>query len=322
MYAAKGDLVDIGKIAKASKKLVDNVEIVIKGKREAIELAVIAFICRGHLLIEDVPGVGKTMLARAIAKSVNGTFRRIQFTPDLLPSDITGTSLFNQKIHDFQFSPGPIFANIVLADEINRTTPRTQSALLEAMDEYQVTVDGVAHLLPEPFFVIATQNPIEYHGTYPLPEGQLDRFLMSINLGYPEEADEKEIIKSQRLSHPIESISSVLKAKDLLGVYEGVKHVHISESLVDYVLKIVTATRDHRDLVLGASPRGSLAIIRTAQGAAAIEGRDYVLPDDIKKVAPTVLAHRVMVKPQLRLGKSPGHRVISSILDQIEVPLK
>lgn len=313
---------DTEKIAKASKKLIDNVETVIKGKREAVELAVVAFSCHGHLLIEDVPGVGKTMLARAIAKSINGTFRRIQFTPDLLPSDITGTSLFNQKIHDFQFSPGPVFANIVLADEINRTTPRTQSALLEAMDEYQVTVDGIAHLLPEPFFVIATQNPIEYHGTYPLPEGQLDRFLMSINLGYPEEAAEKEIIKSQRISHPIESVSPVLKAEDLLGVYEGVKQVHISESLVDYVLKIVTATRDHRDLVLGASPRGSLAIIRTAQGVAAIGGRDYVLPDDIKKVSPAVLSHRIMVKPQLRLGKSPGRKVISSILGEIEVPLK
>lgn len=313
---------NIKKVTRETQKLIENIELVIKGKRAAVELAVIAFLCRGHLLIEDVPGVGKTMLAKALAKSVNGTFKRIQFTPDLLPSDITGTSLFNQKIHDFEFSSGPIFANIILADEINRTTPRTQSALLEAMDEYQVTVDGTTHPLPKPFFVMATQNPIEYHGTYPLPEGQLDRFLMSISLGYPDEQAEKEIVRSQKLSHPIEKISPVLKAEDILKIQEEIKQVHVDDSLVDYVLKVVSATRSRQDLILGASPRGSLAIIRTAQGSAAMEGRDFILPDDIKKVAGAVLSHRVMVKPQLRLGKSPSRKIIASILEEIPVPVR
>lgn len=312
---------DVKKVTRETQKLIDNIELVIKGKRTAVELAVIAFLSRGHLLIEDVPGVGKTMLAKALAKSVNGTFKRIQFTPDLLPSDITGTSLFNQKIHDFQFSPGPIFASIILADEINRTTPRTQSALLEGMDEYQVTVDGMTYPLPNPFFVMATQNPIEYHGTYPLPEGQLDRFLMSISLGYPDEQAEKEIVKSQKLTHPIEKISPVLKAEDILKIQEEIKQVHVDDSLVDYVLKVVSATRSHQDLILGASPRGSLAIIRTAQASAVLGGRDFIVPDDIKKVAVAVLSHRVMVKPQLRLGKSPSQRIIASILEEIPVPV-
>jgi len=312
---------DVKNVTRETQKLINNIELVINGKRTAVELAVIAFLSRGHLLIEDVPGVGKTMLAKALAKSVNGTFKRIQFTPDLLPSDITGTSLFNQKIRDFQFSPGPIFANIILADEINRTTPRTQSALLEGMDEYQVTVDGIAHPLPSPFFVMATQNPIEYHGTYPLPEGQLDRFLMSISLGYPDEQAEKEIVRSQKLTHPIEKISSVLKAEDILKIQEEIKQVYVDDSLVDYVLRVVSATRSHQYLILGASPRGSLAIIRTAQGSAALGGRDFVVPDDIKKVAVAVLSHRVIVKPQLRLGKSPSRKIIASILEEIPVPV-
>lgn len=312
---------DIQAVFNSASKLVDNIETVIKGKRPAVELAVTAFLCQGHLLIEDVPGVGKTMLAKSIAKSVDGTFKRIQFTPDLLPSDITGTSLYNQKTGDFEFQPGPVFANIVLADEINRTTPRTQSALLEAMDERQVTIDGVTREMPKPFFVIATQNPVEYHGTYPLPEGQLDRFLMSINLGYPDASDEKEVVLSQRTAHPIETLKAVMKAEDIVKAQAAVKTVKVDETLIDYILKITEATRRSDDFVLGASPRGTLSLVHTSQGYAAIRGRDYVLPDDIKAVAIAVLAHRVFVKPRMKTGEAPARRIIAKILDEVPVPI-
>lgn len=312
---------DIKAVGKNAAKLVDNIETVIKGKRPAVELAVTAMLCQGHLLIEDVPGVGKTMLAKSIAKSVDGIFKRIQFTPDLLPSDITGTSLFNQKTGDFEFQSGPVFGNIVLADEINRTTPRTQSALLEAMDERQVTIDGVTREMPKPFFVIATQNPVEYHGTYPLPEGQLDRFLMSINLGYPEASDEKAVVLSQQSSHPIETLKPVMHADKIVEAQSAVRKVTVDETLIDYVLKICDATRRSDDFVLGASPRGTLALVRTAQGYAAINGREYVLPDDIKTVVMAVLAHRVFVKPRLRTGEAPARKIIARILDEVPVPV-
>lgn len=312
---------EVKSVGASATKLVDNIEKVIKGKRPVVELAVTALLCQGHLLIEDVPGVGKTMLAKSIAKSVDGTFKRIQFTPDLLPSDITGTSLYNQKTGDFEFQPGPVFGNIVLADEINRTTPRTQSALLEAMDERQVTIDGITRDMPKPFFVIATQNPVEYHGTYPLPEGQLDRFLMSINLGYPEASDEKAVVLSQRTSHPIDSLKPVMHADDIIKAQTAVKKVRIDETLIDYALKITEATRHSDDFVLGASPRGTLSLVHTAQGFAAVQGRDYVLPDDIKAVAMAVLAHRVFVKPRLRTGEAPARKIIARILDEVPVPV-
>ncbi len=314
--------VELKEVAKETNRINDNIEKVIRGKRQTVELAVTSFICGGHILIEDMPGVGKTMLAKAIARSINGSFKRIQFTPDLLPSDITGTSMFNQKTSDFAFSPGPVFANIVLADEINRTTPRTQSALLEAMDERQVTVDGIAHMLPEPFFVIATQNPMEYHGTYPLPEGQLDRFMMSLDLGYPDIEDEKDIIKSQQITHPIDQIAPVASIENILLLQDAVRRVYIDESLVDYTVRLVTATRDDKDLVMGASPRGSLAIMRASQGVAAAAGRDFVLPDDIKKVAVAALKHRVFPKQQLRMGKTPVKAILTRILEEIPVPVE
>jgi MoxR-like ATPase len=317
----KGLVMDIKTVGQSATKLVDNIETVIKGKRQAVELAVTALLCQGHLLIEDVPGVGKTMLAKSIAKSLDGVFKRIQFTPDLLPSDITGASLFNQKTGDFEWQPGPVFGNIVLADEINRTTPRTQSALLEAMDERQVTIDGVTRDMPKPFFVIATQNPVEFHGTYPLPEGQLDRFLMSINLGYPSSPDEKSVVLSQQVSHPIETLKSVMHVDKIVEAQAAVKKVTIDETLIDYVLKITEATRRSDEFVLGASPRGTLSLVHTAQGYAAINGREYVLPDDIKTVAMAVLAHRVFVKPRLKTGEAPARKIIARILDEVPVPI-
>lgn len=308
-------------VSTAADRLIANIETVIRGKKSAVELAVTALLCQGHLLIEDVPGVGKTMLAKSIAKSVDGDFKRIQFTPDLLPSDITGANLFNQKTGDFEFQPGPVFANIVLADEINRTTPRTQSALLEAMDERQVTIDGVTRKLPDPFFVIATQNPAEYHGTYPLPEGQLDRFLMSLGLGYPAAADEKDVIVSQQVRHPIEDLAAVMHSDDVLAAQEAVRTVAVEEPVIDYALKIVAATRESDDLILGASPRGALALVHSAQGYAAVQGRDYAKPDDVKAVAAAVLTHRIFLKPRLRTGDSPAAKVIAAILDAAPVPV-
>ena len=308
-------------VSAAAAKLINNIETVIKGKREAVELAVTAFLCQGHLIIEDVPGVGKTMLAKSIAKSVDGTFKRIQFTPDLLPSDITGTNLFNQKTGDFVFQPGPIFANIVLADEINRTTPRTQSALLEAMDERHVTSDGVSRPLPEPFFVIATQNPADYHGTYPLPEGQLDRFLMSINLGYPAAGDEKAVVIAQRIKHPIEDVKPVMRAADVVTAQQAVRSVKVEDTLIDYAMAVTDATRKSADLTLGASPRGTLALVHVAQGLAAIKGRDYILPDDIKKVAVSVLAHRISVKPKLKTRSNSAGAIVAAILEATPVPV-
>jgi MoxR-like ATPase len=300
--------------------LVENVERVIIGKRDIIELINIGLLSQGHILIEDVPGVGKTMLARALAKSLGCTFRRIQFTPDMLPSDVTGVSIFNQKTREFEFRPGPIMAQIVLTDEINRATPKTQAALLEAMQELQVTVDGVTYSLPRPFLVMATQNPIEYEGTFPLPEAQLDRFLMRIRLGYPDQDDEIQILDSQQYVHPLTQIEQVVGVEALTTAQERLKDVYVDPLVKRYIVDMITQTRRHPDIYLGASPRGSLALYRTGQARAAILGRDYVLPDDIKALAIPTLAHRLIVSPSARLRDVTGETLMREILSALPVP--
>ena len=303
------------------KKVIDNVEQVIVGKHETIELLMIALLCEGHVLIEDVPGVGKTMLARAMATSLGGDFRRLQCTPDLLPNDVTGVSVFNQQNGQFDFRPGPIFVNIMLVDEINRATPRTQSALLEAMQEQQVTVDGVTRALPRPFLVLATQNPIEYEGTFPLPEAQLDRFLMRLSVGYPSNLDEKQILVNLRREHPITQIRQVVDGSDLLVYQRQVWDVHVDETLQDYIVRLVAATRKHADLVLGASPRASLALYKTAQALAALRGRDHVLPDDIQYLVPATLSHRLILKPEAELRGRSGRAVLDEVLKSVPLEL-
>jgi MoxR-like ATPase len=300
--------------------LIENVERVIIGKRKVIELVTTGLLSQGHILIEDVPGVGKTMLARTLSKSLGCTFRRIQFTPDMLPSDVTGISIFNQKTREFEFRPGPIIAQIVLTDEINRATPKTQAALLEAMQELQVTVDGVTYPLPRPFLVMATQNPIEYEGTFPLPEAQLDRFLMRIRLGYPDLKDEIDILDSQQYVHPLTQIGQVVGAEALTTAQEKLKDVYVDPLIKRYIVDIVTQTRRHPDIYLGASPRGSLALYRTGQARAAMQGRDYVLPDDIKALATPTLAHRLIVSPSARLRDVTGETVLREILSTLPVP--
>jgi MoxR-like ATPase len=312
--------VDISMIKKLGDKLNANLGKVIIGKKETLSLTTIAFLCQGHVLIEDVPGVGKTMLARSLAKSLGCEFKRIQFTPDMLPSDVTGVSIYNQNSREFEFRPGPILAQIVLADEINRATPKTQSSLLEAMEEHQITVDGQTHILPEPFMVLATQNPIEYEGTFPLPEAQLDRFLMRIDLGYTSLSNEIKILEEQQISHPIESISSVVALSEILEAQEVVKHVHVSDPIKRYIVELVRETRDHPDVYLGASPRGSLSLFRVGQARAALEGRDYVLPDDVKRLAPFVLSHRVVVSPAARLTNISAEKIVREILESLAVP--
>lgn len=307
-------------VQEVASRIVDNVEKVIIGKREQVEQTVIALLCQGHVLIEDVPGVGKTMLAKSIARSLGCTFQRIQFTPDMLPSDVTGVSVFNQKTREFEFRPGPIMAQIVLTDEINRATPKTQSALLEAMEERQVTVDGVTHPLQKPFLVLATQNPIEYEGTFPLPEAQLDRFMLRISLGYPEPADEIRMLDSQRRVHPVEMVGQVVSADELLQSQEAVKEVHIDNEIKEYIVELVNTSRKHPDIYLGASPRGSLALYKTAQAKAAVEGRDYVIPDDIKALAIPALAHRLIVSPAARIKNVDSRTVVQEILDSVPVP--
>jgi len=302
-------------------RVVSNVETVIVGKREQIRLVLVAMLCQGHVLIEDVPGTGKTMLARAVAASMGLEFKRLQCTPDLLPNDITGVDVFNQKTQSFEFRPGPVFVNILLADEINRATPRTQAALLEAMQERQVTTGGNTRPLPAPFLVLATQNPIEYEGTFPLPEAQLDRFLMRVSLGYPETDDEIQILRNLRKRHPIETIGQVVDGSHLDTLKDLVTDVHVDESLERYILDIVRATRTHSNLSLGASPRGSLALYKTSQALAAIEGRDYVIPDDVKTLAPLTLAHRLIVKPESELRGRTGRGILGDIMKQIELDI-
>jgi MoxR-like ATPase len=303
-----------------SERIVRNVETVIVGKRQEVQLVLVSLLCRGHVLVEDVPGVGKTMLAKAIARSIGCVFKRIQFTPDLLPSDVTGVSVFNQQTSQFEYRPGPIVAQIVLADEINRATPKTQSALLEAMEEGQVTVDGVTHTLPTPFIVLATENPIEYEGTFPLPEAQLDRFLIRISLGYPGHAGEIEVLNRQHFQHPIEQLEQAVGAEDLIEAQQAVRQVHVDDTLKEYIVSIVEATRNHDDVYLGAGPRGSLALYNTARAWAAMAGRDYVIPDDIKALASPTLAHRVIVSPAARMKNVDGRMVIREILMSTGVP--
>jgi MoxR-like ATPase len=303
-----------------AEKVINNVEKVIIGKYEEIKLTLVGLLCRGHLLIEDVPGVGKTMLARSIATSIGCTFRRIQFTPDMLPSDVTGVSVFNQKTREFEFRPGPVMAQIVLTDEINRATPKTQSALLEAMQEQQVTVDGVTYPIPEPFLVLATQNPIEYEGTFPLPEAQLDRFMMRISLGYPSSEDEIAILDSQQYIHPVETLEQVIDVRELLDAQEKVKEVYVDSLVKEYIVTLVNATRNHPDIYLGASPRGSLALYKTSRARAAILGRDYVIPDDIKALAMTTLAHRLIVSPSARIKDVDPRAVVEETLKSVPVP--
>jgi MoxR-like ATPase len=299
-----------------AERVISNVERVIVGKREQIELLLVAMLCQGHVLIEDVPGTGKTMLARALAASLGIRFKRIQGTPDLLPNDITGVSVFNQKTGNFEFQPGPVFVNVLLVDEINRATPRTQAALLEAMQERQVTVDGVSRPLPAPFLVLATQNPIEYEGTFPLPEAQLDRFLIRLSLGYPDEQDEIQILRNLRKQHPIERIGQVVEGTELTALRDTVTDVHVDETLERYVLAVVGATRTHPDLALGASPRGSLALYKTAQALAALRSRDYVLPDDVKHLVLPTLAHRLIVKPESQLRGRTAPVVLAEIVER------
>ncbi len=304
-----------------AKAVADNVERVIVGKREAIELVLVALLCEGHVLIEDVPGVGKTMLARAIAISLGCSFKRLQCTPDLLPNDVTGVSVFNQKTGEFDFRPGPAFVNILLADEVNRATPRTQSALLESMGEYQVTVDGVTRPLPRPFMVLATQNPIEYEGTFPLPEAQLDRFLMRLTLGYPSFEEEQQILINLRRVHPIETIGQVVDVNTLTALQPEVWDVTVDETVRAYLVRLVRATRTHYDLALGASPRGSLGLFKASQALAAIRGRDYVLPDDVKFLAPYILEHRLIVKPESALRGRTAHTVLRNLLEETKLEI-
>jgi len=304
-----------------AEQVTANVEKVIVGKRSAIEMALVALLCDGHVLIEDVPGVGKTMLARAVAASLGLSFKRLQCTPDLLPNDITGVSVLNQKTGEFEFRPGPAFAHVLLADEINRATPRTQSALLEAMGERQVTVDGVTYPLARPFIVLATQNPIEYEGTFPLPEAQLDRFLMRLSVGYPDAAEESRILRRLQREHPIESLGQVVEGAILPNLARQAWEVHVDDTVENYVVRLVQATREHPDLALGASPRGSLALFKTTQALAALQGRDYVLPDDVKQMAPLTLTHRLLLKPESALRGRTSTQIVQEILEKVELKL-
>ena len=302
------------------ERVIESLEKVIVGKRQSIELVVIGLLCQGHILIEDVPGVGKTMLARSLARSLDCMFNRIQFTPDMLPSDVTGVSIYNQQINQFEFRPGPVIGQIILADEINRATPKTQAALLEAMEERQVTVDGITHPMPVPYMVLATQNPIEYEGTFPLPEAQLDRFLLRLRLGYPSIVDEIRIMDDQRLRHPIETLSAVATAEEVLQAANAVRQIYISPAVKRYIVDISTKTRQSQDIYLGASPRGSLSLARAGQARAALHGRDHVLPDDIKALAVAVMGHRVIVSPAARMRDLSSDLIMQEIVLSTPVP--
>ena len=303
-----------------ANQLIDNVGKVIVGKQATLELAIIGLLCQGHLLIEDVPGVGKTMLAKSLAKSIGCEFRRIQFTPDMLPSDVTGVRMFDQRSREFVYQPGPIQANIVLADEINRATPKTQAALLEAMEERQVTIDGETHPLEPPFMVLATQNPIEYEGTFPLPEAQLDRFLLRLRLGYPDPQHEIAVLDSQQRVHPIELIGQVISKEELLAAQAAIRELYVDVLIKTYIVEVVTRTRKHADVYLGASPRGSLTLFRAGQARAALEGRAYVIPDDIKALAPYALPHRMIVSPSARIKDVDAETIVRDILASVPVP--
>jgi MoxR-like ATPase len=303
-----------------AERIIANVEKVIIGKEAEVRMTLIALLCQGHVLIEDVPGVGKTILARSIAVSTGCNFRRIQFTPDLLPSDVSGVSIYNQKTGDFEFRPGPIMAQVVLADEINRATPKTQSALLEAMEERQVTADGVTHPMPAPFMVLATQNPIEYEGTFPLPEAQLDRFLIRIHLGYPSMTDEVLIMEGQQRQHPLDTLERVTNPDELLSMQRAVKEIYVDPLVKQYIVSIVDATRKNASAYLGASPRGSLALYRTCQARALLDGRDFVVPDDVKELAYATLGHRIIVAPGARVKNVSAREIVAQSMERIPVP--
>ena len=307
-------------LAAAVQQVINNVEKVIVGKAESVAFSLIAVICNGHVLIEDVPGVGKTVLTKAIARSIGCSFKRIQFTPDLLPSDVTGVSIFNQKTGNFEFRAGPIMSQIVLADEINRATPKTQSALLEAMEETQITIDGVTYRLPEPFMVMATQNPIEYEGTFPLPEAQLDRFMMNIKLGYPKVSDEMNILDTHQYHHPLDDLEQIMIAEELVLIQRQIRSIHVDPSIREYIVAIANATRNHNNIYLGSSPRGSLALYRASQALAAIRGRGYVIPDDVKLLAKPTLAHRIIVTPAARVRAITSTALLDEILQSVPVP--
>ena len=311
---------NISDIQPFSKRIVDNLEKVIVGKKTSLEMIVTGLLCQGHLLIEDVPGVGKTMVARSLAKSLGCSFKLIPFTSDMLASEVTGVSIFNQGTREFEFRPGPLMAQIVLVDEINRATPKTQSALLEAMEERQITVDGDTHYLPMPFMVMATQNPIEYEGTFPLPEAQLDRFLLRVRLGYPGVMEEVRVLELQQLRHPIETLEAIASTEELIEAQETVKTVYVAPVIKRYIVQMVRLTRDSSDVYLGASPRGSLGLFRTAQARAAMQGRDYVLPDDVKYLVEEVLAHRIVVDPAARLRDINAGVILDEILRTLPVP--
>ena len=305
---------------KTAQLVIDNTSKVIVGKRDVIELAVATLIAQGHLLIEDVPGVGKTMLAKSLATSIGCSFNRIQCTPDLLPSDITGLSIYNQQNGQFEFRQGPLMSQVVLADEINRATPKTQSALLESMEEHQITVDGVTHPLHAPFIVLATQNPIEYEGTFPLPEAQLDRFLMRINLGYPSVEEELEIISEQEMAHPISVLESVTTPSGILEMQEAVNSIYVDSLIREYIVKLTESTRSHPEVYLGASPRASLGLFKTARALALIRERDYVIPDDVKFLAPTVLSHRIILAPSARMQGIRSMDIVDNLLSELAIP--
>jgi len=308
-------------VASTAKKLIQNMEQVIIGKRQQIVLSLVAYFCEGHILLEDVHGVAKTMLARSLARSIDGSFKRVQCTPDLLPTDITGASIFNQKTSEFEFRPGPLFAQIVLVDEINRATPRTQAALLEAMAERSVSVDGNSYPLAPPFLVVATQNPVDHEGTFPLPEAQLDRFLIRLSLGYPSLEEEAKILARLQHAHPIEQLEAVVTADEIVACQQAVREMYVDEKVSRYVLEIVRATREHPDVALGGSPRASLALYRTSQALSAIRGRQFVLPDDVKRLAHGVLSHRLILRPESRIRKMDASTVVDEVLDSVPVPM-
>jgi MoxR-like ATPase len=314
--------VDIAMLADTINLIKTNLGKVIIGKDRSIDLVIIGLLCQGHILIDDVPGVGKTVLSRALARSIDCEFKRIQFTPDMLPSDLTGVSIYNQKTNEFEFKPGPLFAQIVLADEINRATPKTQSALLEVMDERQITVDGISYTLNPPFMVLATQNPIEYEGTFPLPEAQLDRFLMRFKMGYPSLSTEINILSMQQISHPIENINAVVSLEKVRAAQEMIKQIHVSEPIKRYIVELSRSTREHEDVYLGASPRGSIGLLRTAQAKAVLNERDYVIPDDVKDLAVPVLAHRVVVQPAARIQDIRPETIVEEILNTVAIPMQ
>jgi MoxR-like ATPase len=310
----------VGLVQDVAQRIVQSVSTVIIGKRNEIRLTVLGLISQGHILIEDIPGVGKTMLAKALSRSIGCTFSRIQFTPDMLPSDVTGVSLFNQKTREFEFRAGPIMAQIILADEINRATPKTQAAMLEAMEERQVTVDGVTYPMENPFLILATQNPIEYEGTFPLPEAQLDRFMMRIQLGYPNPGEELTVLSAQQYQHPLNALTQVVSVQQLQAAQQAVREIYVADEVKRYIIDLVNASRQHPDVYLGSSPRGSLSLFRTAQARAAMAGRDYVIPDDVKALAEVTLAHRIIVGPAARIKDISSRTIVQDILVNTPVP--